>query len=134
MAVVIVVTLSTSLNWLVYNKVLIVAGNYLSSISPVPIRLEKIFYLTVFIVTIATFVQILGVLPQTFRNGHISTNGTISGVDYRQLHSSRQFHVYHTFRFVFYGYNRNSIRVWTSLVDGMRMAFPIEAPQAICAF
>jgi len=65
-AVVIVVTLSTSLNWLVYNKVLIGAGNYLSSISPVPIRLEKIFYLTVFIVTIATFVQILGVLLRRF--------------------------------------------------------------------
>ena len=65
-AVVIVVTLSTSLNWLVYNKVLIGAGNYLTSISPVPIRLEKIFYLTVFIVTIATFVQILGVLLRRF--------------------------------------------------------------------
>nr|MBC8555480.1 hypothetical protein [Candidatus Brocadiales bacterium] len=65
-AVVIVVTLSTSLNWLVYNKVLIGASNYLSSISPVPIRLEKIFYLTVFIVTIATFVQILGVLLRRF--------------------------------------------------------------------
>ena len=65
-AVVIVVTLSTSLNWLVYNKVLIGVGNYLSSISPVPIRLEKIFYLTVFIVTIATFVQILGVLLRRF--------------------------------------------------------------------
>ena len=66
LAVVIVVTLSTSLNWLVYNKVLIGASNYLSSISPVPIRLEKIFYLTVFIVTIATFVQILGVLLRRF--------------------------------------------------------------------
>ncbi|MHC4321801.1 MAG: Rnf-Nqr domain containing protein [Planctomycetota bacterium] len=66
LAVVIVVTLSTSLNWLVYNKILIGAGNYLSSISPVPIRLEKIFYLTVFIVTIATFVQILGVLLRRF--------------------------------------------------------------------
>ena len=65
-AVVIVVTLSTSLNWLVYNKVLIGAGNYLTSISPVPIRLEKIFYLTVFIVTIATFVQILSVLLRRF--------------------------------------------------------------------
>ena len=65
-AVVIVVTLSTSLNWLVYNKVLIGVSNYLSSISPVPIRLEKIFYLTVFIVTIATFVQILGVLLRRF--------------------------------------------------------------------
>ncbi len=66
LAVVIVVTLSTSLNWLVYNKVLIGASNYLSSISPVSIRLEKIFYLTVFIVTIATFVQILGVLLRRF--------------------------------------------------------------------
>ena len=66
LAVVIVVTLSTSLNWLVYNKILIGASNYLSSISPVPIRLEKIFYLTVFIVTIATFVQILGVLLRRF--------------------------------------------------------------------
>jgi Na+-transporting NADH:ubiquinone oxidoreductase subunit NqrE len=66
LAVVIVVTLSTSLNWLVYNKVLIGASDYLSSISPVPIRLEKIFYLTVFIVTIATFVQILGVLLRRF--------------------------------------------------------------------
>ena len=65
-AVVIVVTLSTSLNWLVYNKVLIGASDYLSSISPVPVRLEKIFYLTVFIVTIATFVQILGVLLRRF--------------------------------------------------------------------
>ncbi|GAX60577.1 Na+-transporting NADH:ubiquinone oxidoreductase subunit E [Candidatus Scalindua japonica] len=66
LAVVIVVTLSTSLNWLVYNKILIGASNYLSSISPVPIRLERIFYLTVFIVTIATFVQILGVLLRRF--------------------------------------------------------------------
>lgn len=66
LAVVIVVTLSTSLNWIVYNKALIGASNYLSAISPVPIRLEKIFYLTVFIVTIATFVQILGVLLRRF--------------------------------------------------------------------
>ena len=66
LAVVIVVTLSTSLNWIVYNKVLIGASNYISEISPVPIRLEKIFYLTVFIVTIATFVQILGVLLRRF--------------------------------------------------------------------
>lgn len=66
LAVVIVVTLSTSLNWIVYNKVLINASNYLSAISPIPIRLEKIFYLTVFIVTIATFVQILGVLLRRF--------------------------------------------------------------------
>ncbi|MBS1257169.1 MAG: Ion-translocating oxidoreductase complex subunit A [Candidatus Scalindua arabica] len=65
-AVVIVVTLSASLNWIVYNKVLIGASNYISAISPVPIRLEKIFYLTVFIVTIATFVQILGVLLRRF--------------------------------------------------------------------
>jgi len=65
-AVVIVVTLSTSLNWIVYNKVLIGMSNYLSAISPIPIRLEKIFYLTVFIVTIATFVQILGVLLRRF--------------------------------------------------------------------
>ncbi len=66
LAVVIVVTLSTSLNWIVYNKVLIGVSNYLSTISPIPIRLEKIFYLTVFIVTIATFVQILGVLLRRF--------------------------------------------------------------------
>ena len=65
-AVVIVVTLSTSLNWIVYNKVLINMSDYLSTISPIPIRLEKIFYLTVFIVTIATFVQILGVLLRRF--------------------------------------------------------------------
>ena len=66
MAVVIVVTLSASLNWIIYNKVLIGASNYISAISPVSIRLEKIFYLTVFIVTIATFVQILGVLLRRF--------------------------------------------------------------------
>ncbi len=66
LAVVIVVTLSTSLNWIVYNKVLIGVSNYLSAISHIPIRLEKIFYLTVFIVTIATFVQILGVLLRRF--------------------------------------------------------------------
>ncbi len=66
LAVVIVVTLSASLNWIVYNKVLIGMSNYLSTISPMPIRLEKIFYLTVFIVTIATFVQILGVLLRRF--------------------------------------------------------------------
>ncbi|MFQ5965085.1 MAG: Rnf-Nqr domain containing protein [Candidatus Scalinduaceae bacterium] len=66
LAVVIVVTLSTSLNWIVYNKLLLNVSNYLSTISPIPIRLEKIFYLTVFIVTIATFVQILGVLLRRF--------------------------------------------------------------------
>jgi Na+-transporting NADH:ubiquinone oxidoreductase subunit NqrE len=66
MAVVIVVTLSASLNWIIYNKVLIGASNYISTISPVSLRLEKIFYLTVFIVTIATFVQILGVLLRRF--------------------------------------------------------------------
>ena len=66
MAVVIVVTLSASLNWIIYNKVLIGASNYISAISTVSIRLEKIFYLTVFIVTIATFVQILGVLLRRF--------------------------------------------------------------------
>ena len=66
LAVVIVVTLSASLNWIIYNKVLISASNYISAIAPVSIRLEKIFYLTVFIVTIATFVQILGVLLRRF--------------------------------------------------------------------
>jgi Na+-transporting NADH:ubiquinone oxidoreductase subunit NqrE len=66
LAVVIVVTLSTSLNWLVYNKVLINVSDFLSTISPIPIRLEKIFYLTVFIVTIATFVQILGIILRRF--------------------------------------------------------------------
>ena len=66
LAVVIVVTLSTSLNWIVYNKVLLNVSDFLSTISPIPIRLEKIFYLTVFIVTIATFVQILGVLLRRF--------------------------------------------------------------------
>jgi Na+-translocating ferredoxin:NAD+ oxidoreductase RnfA subunit len=66
LAVVIVVTLSTSLNWLVYNKVLLNASDYISTVSHIPIRLEKIFYLTVFIVTIATFVQILGVLLRRF--------------------------------------------------------------------
>ncbi|GJQ57701.1 MAG: hypothetical protein D8M57_00485 [Candidatus Scalindua sp. AMX11] len=65
-AVVIVVTLSTSLNWLVYNKVLLTVSDYVAAISPVTLRLEKIFYLTVFIVTIATFVQILGVLLRRF--------------------------------------------------------------------
>ena len=66
LAVVIVVTLSTSLNWIVYNKVLLNVSDYVATISPVSIRLEKIFYLTVFIVTIATFVQILGVLLRRF--------------------------------------------------------------------
>lgn len=66
LAVVIVVTLSTSLNWLVYNKILIGVSNYIFTVSHLPIRLEKIFYLTVFIVTIATFVQILGVLLRRF--------------------------------------------------------------------
>jgi Na+-transporting NADH:ubiquinone oxidoreductase subunit NqrE len=66
LAVIIVVTLSTSLNWLVYNKVLLNASDYISTVSHIPIRLEKIFYLTVFIVTIATFVQILGVLLRRF--------------------------------------------------------------------
>ena len=66
LAVVIVVTLSTSLNWIVYNKVLLTVSDFLSTISPIPIRLEKIFYLTVFIVTIATFVQILGILLRRF--------------------------------------------------------------------
>ncbi len=66
LAVVIVVTLSTCLNWIVYNKVLISVSNFISTISPIPIRLEKIFYLTIFIVTIATFVQILGVLLRRF--------------------------------------------------------------------
>lgn len=66
LAVVIVVTLSTSLNWIVYNKVLLTVSDFLSTVSPIPIRLEKIFYLTVFIVTIATFVQILGILLRRF--------------------------------------------------------------------
>ncbi len=66
LAVVIVVTLSTSLNWIVYNKVLLNVSDYVATISPVTLRLEKIFYLTVFIVTIATFVQILGVLLRRF--------------------------------------------------------------------
>lgn len=66
LAVILVVTLSTSLNWVVYNKGLVSVSNYLSLISPIPIRLEEIFYLTVFIVTIATFVQILGVVLRRF--------------------------------------------------------------------
>lgn len=65
-AVIIVTTLSTALNWLVYNSVLVRCSDFLSKYSPLPIRLENIFYLTVFIVTIAVFVQILSVLLRKF--------------------------------------------------------------------
>jgi Na+-transporting NADH:ubiquinone oxidoreductase subunit NqrE len=65
-AVIIVITLSTALNWLVYQKILIRCSDFLSKYSPLPIRLENIFYLTVFIVTIAVFVQILSVLLRKF--------------------------------------------------------------------
>ncbi len=65
-AVVIVTTLSTALNWLVYQHVLVRCSDFLAKYSSFPIRLENIFYLTVFIVTIAVFVQILGVLLRKF--------------------------------------------------------------------
>ncbi|HHT9111776.1 MAG: hypothetical protein HZA47_09680 [Planctomycetes bacterium] len=65
-AVIIVTTLSTALNWLVYNSVLVRCSDYLSKYSSLPIRLENIFYLTVFIVTIAVFVQVLSVLLRKF--------------------------------------------------------------------
>jgi len=65
-AVIIVTTLSTTLNWLVYNSVLVKCSNLLSQYASVSIRLENIFYLTVFIVTIAVFVQILSVLLRKF--------------------------------------------------------------------
>ncbi|MBI2557068.1 MAG: hypothetical protein HYW13_06640, partial [Planctomycetes bacterium] len=65
-AVIIVMTLSTSLNWVVYNGVLVKCSDFLSRYSSLPIRLEKIFYLTVFIVTIAVFVQVLSVLLRKF--------------------------------------------------------------------
>lgn len=65
-AVIIVITLSTALNWLVYHNILLRCSDFLSKHSPLPIRLENIFYLTVFIVTIAVFVQILTVLLRRF--------------------------------------------------------------------
>ncbi len=65
-AVIIVTTLSTALNWLVYHHILVRCSDFLSKYSPVPIRLENIFYLTVFIVTIAVFVQVLSVLLRKF--------------------------------------------------------------------
>lgn len=65
-AVIIVTTLSTALNWLVYNKILVKCSDFLSQFSSLPIRLENIFYLTVFIVTIAVFVQVLSVLLRKF--------------------------------------------------------------------
>ncbi len=65
-AVIIVTTLSTALNWIVYQHVLMRCSDFLSHYSPIPLRLENIFYLTVFIVTIAVFVQILSVLLRKF--------------------------------------------------------------------
>lgn len=65
-AVIIVTTLSTALNWLVYHAVLVKCSEFLSRYSSIPVRLENIFYLTVFIVTIAVFVQILSVLLRRF--------------------------------------------------------------------
>ncbi|MBI2470310.1 MAG: hypothetical protein HYV59_03595 [Planctomycetes bacterium] len=65
-AVIIVTTLSTALNWIVYNHVLVKCSDFLSKYSSLPIRLENIFYLTVFIVTIAVFVQILSVMLRKF--------------------------------------------------------------------
>lgn len=65
-AVIIVTTLSTALNWIVYNHVLVRCSDFLSKYSSLPIRLENIFYLTVFIVTIAVFVQVLSVLLRKF--------------------------------------------------------------------
>ena len=65
-AVIIVTTLSTALNWIVYNGILVKCSDYLTKYSSIPIRLEKIFYLTVFIVTIAVFVQVLSVLLRKF--------------------------------------------------------------------
>ena len=65
-AVIIVMTLSTALNWLVYHHILVRCSDFLSKYSFLPIRLENIFYLTVFIVTIAVFVQILSVLLRKF--------------------------------------------------------------------
>lgn len=65
-AVIIVTTLSTALNWLVYHHILVKCSDFLSRYSPLPLRLENIFYLTVFIVTIAVFVQVLSVLLRKF--------------------------------------------------------------------
>ncbi|MBE7444358.1 MAG: hypothetical protein HS132_03610 [Planctomycetia bacterium] len=65
-AVIIVMTLSTALNWLVYNNILVKCSDFLSEYSSFPIRLENIFYLTAFIVTIAVFVQVLSVLLRKF--------------------------------------------------------------------
>ncbi len=65
-AVIIVTTLSTALNWLVYQNILVRCSDFLSRYASLPIRLENIFYLTVFIVTIAVFVQILSVLLRKF--------------------------------------------------------------------
>ncbi len=65
-AVIIVTTLSTALNWLVYHSVLVKCSDLLAKYASLPIRLENIFYLTVFIVTIAVFVQILSVLLRKF--------------------------------------------------------------------
>src|SRR5574341_1140023 len=67
-AVIIVTTLSTALNWLVYHRVLVKCSDLLAKYSSLPIRLENIFYLPVFIVTIAVFLQLLSLLLRKFAN------------------------------------------------------------------
>ena len=135
-AVIIVMTLSTSLNWVVYNGVLVKCSDFLSRYSSLPIRLEKIFYLTVFIVTIAVFVQILSVLLRKFaKNVYeqmgqflelITVNCIVLASATFTIPTGAKFLVTTTTAFG-YGLHWMMVVVWLALLRRQRLVVPTNA-------
>ncbi|MCF6148377.1 MAG: hypothetical protein E3K37_06930 [Candidatus Kuenenia sp.] len=135
-AVIIVMTLSTSLSWVVYNKVLIKGSDFLTKFSSTPIRLEKIFYLTVFIVTIAVFVQTLSVMLRKFARAVyeqmgqflelITVNCIVLGSVTFTVPTGASFMV-STITSFGYGLHWLMVTVWLALLRRQRLFVPTNA-------
>ncbi len=135
-AVIIVTTLSTALNWIVYNHVLVRCSDFLSKYSSLPIRLENIFYLTVFIVTIAVFVQVLSVLLRKFaKNVYeqmgqflelITVNCIVLASATFTIPTGAKFLVTTTTAFG-YGLHWMMVVVWLALLRRQRLFVPTKA-------
>ncbi len=135
-AVIIVVTLSTALNWLVYHNILVRCSDFLAKYSSLPIRLENIFYLTVFIVTIAIFVQVLGVLLRKFARhvyeqmGQflelITVNCVVLASSTFTIPAGTKFLVTSTTAFG-YGLHWMMVTVWLAFLRRQRLVVPATA-------
>lgn len=135
-AVIIVTTLSTALNWLVYHNILVRCSDLLARYSSLPLRLENIFYLTVFIVTIAVFVQVLGVLLRKFAKqvyeqmGQflelITVNCVVLASSTFTIPAGAKFLVTSTMAFG-YGLHWMMVTVWLAFLRRQRLLVPTTA-------